>query len=86
MAFITVGRWGKDLAVRFPGDIARTAGLVEGERVEIETRAGEVILRRAVPHVALEELFSGRSPEEWRAEYAGAYDWGPDLGRERAEE
>ena len=86
MTHITVGRWGKNLAVRFPGDIARAAGLTEGERVEIETRGGEIVLRRAVPHFTLEELFRGRSPEEWRAEYAGAYDWGPDVGRERVEE
>ena len=51
MTHITVGRWGKNLAVRFPGDIARAAGLIEGERVEIETRGGEIVLRRVVPHL-----------------------------------
>jgi antitoxin MazE len=86
MTHITVGRWGKNLAVRFPGDIARAAGLTEGERVEIETRGGEIVLRRVAPHFTLEELFRGRSPEEWRTAYAGAYDWGPDVGRERVEE
>jgi hypothetical protein len=25
-------------------------------------------------------------PEEWRAAYAGAFDWGPDVGREVVEE
>ena len=54
MTRITVGRWGKSLAVRFPGDIARAAGLTEGERVEIETRGGEIVLRRVVPHFTLE--------------------------------
>jgi antitoxin MazE len=86
MTHIIVGRWGKNLAVRFPGGIARAAGLTEGERVEIETHGGEIVLRRVVPHFTLEELFRGRSPEEWRAAYAGAYDWGPDVGRERVEE
>jgi antitoxin component of MazEF toxin-antitoxin module len=86
MAHITVGRWGKNLAVRFPGDVARAAGLREGERVEIETRPGEIVLRRPVPHFALEDLFRGRSAAEWRREYADAYDWGPDVGRERVEE
>ena len=56
MTHITVGRWGKNPAVRFPGDIARAAGLTEGERVEIETRGGEIVLRRVVPHFTLEEL------------------------------
>ncbi len=86
MTRITIGRWGKNLAVRFPGDIARAAGLTEGERVEIETRGCEIVLRRVVPHFTLEELFRGRSPEEWRADYAGAYDWGPDVGREGVDE
>jgi antitoxin MazE len=86
MAHITVGRWGKNLAVRFPGDIARAAGLTEGERIEIESRDGEIVLRRAVPRFTLEELFRGRSPDEWRADYADAFDWGPDVGRERIEE
>jgi antitoxin component of MazEF toxin-antitoxin module len=86
VSHITVGRWGKNLAIRFPGDIARAAGLCEGERVEIETRGSEIIIRRVLPHFTLEELFRGRTPEEWRAEYARAFDWGPDLGREIVEE
>ncbi len=36
----------------------------------------------ADPRITLEKLFRGRSAGEWRAEYAGAFDWGPDLGRE----
>jgi antitoxin MazE len=86
MAHITVGRWGKNLAVRFPREIAQSAGLSEGEQVEIATEDGAIVIRRAAPHFTLEELFRGRSPEEWRAAYAGAYDWGPDLGREIVEE
>jgi hypothetical protein len=31
-------------------------------------------------------LFAGKAPEEWRAAYASAYDWGPDVGREAVEE
>jgi antitoxin MazE len=86
MSHVTVGRWGKNLAIRFPGDIARAAGLGEGEQVEIEARGSEIIIRRVAPQFTLEELFRGRSAEEWRAEYAGSFDWGPDLGREIVEE
>ena len=86
MTYVTVGRWGKNLAVRFPGDVAKAARLTEGERVEIEARDGEIILRRVVPHFSLNELFRGRTPAEWRASYAGAYNWGPDVGREIVEE
>jgi antitoxin MazE len=86
MSHITVGRWGKNLAVRFPGEIATASGIREGEQVEIEARGDEIVIRRAVPRFSLEELFRGRSAAEWRAEYAGAYDWGPDVGREIIEE
>lgn len=86
MSHITVGRWGKSLALRVPGDIASETGLREGERVEIEARDGNIVIRRVAPRFTLEELFAGKSAEEWRDAYAGAYDWGPDVGREIVEE
>lgn len=86
MSNVTVGRWGKNLAIRFPGDIAKAVGLGEGEHVEIETRGSEIVIRRATPRFTLAELFRGRNPEEWRAEYSGAFDRGPDLGREVVDE
>jgi antitoxin component of MazEF toxin-antitoxin module len=82
MAQVTVGKWGKKLAIRFPVEIAKAAGLNEGERLEVEAKGGNIFIRRSVPHVSLEELFQGKRPEEWRAIYAEAYDWGPDVGRE----
>jgi antitoxin MazE len=85
MAQATVGKWGKNLAVRFPGEIVKASGLRDGERVEIETQEGIIIIRRAAPQFALEELFAGKSAEEWRSLYAGAFDWGPDVGREIVE-
>jgi antitoxin MazE len=83
---VTVGKWGKNLAVRIPGKIVKAAGLSDGERVDIETHDGNIVIRRAIPQFTLEELFQGKSPEQWRAVYAGAYDWGPDIGREVVEE
>ena len=77
---------GKSLAIRLPGEILKVAGLSSGERLEIETHDREIVIRRAVPHFALEELFLGKSPEEWRVGYAGAFDWGPDVAREFVEE
>jgi antitoxin MazE len=44
------------------------------------------VIHRLVPQFTLEELFRGKSPEEWRAAYKGAFDWGPDIGREAIEE
>jgi antitoxin MazE len=83
---VIVGKWGKNLAIRLPSEIVRDAGLNNGERLDIETRDGEIIIRRAVPRFTLEQLFRGKNPEEWRAAYAGAFDWGPDVGREVVDE
>jgi antitoxin component of MazEF toxin-antitoxin module len=41
---------GKSLAIRLPGEILKVAGLSSGERLEIETHDGEIVIRRAVPH------------------------------------
>jgi len=46
MAQVTVGKWGKNLAIRLPGEIARTAGVVNGESVDISTRNGDIVIRR----------------------------------------
>jgi len=76
MAKVTVGRWGNNLAVRLPGEIVDAIKLRDGEQVEIEAHDGEVMIRRVRQRVSLEDLFRGRSPDEWRSDYAGAYDWG----------
>src|SRR5271168_1650118 len=86
MSHSTVGKRGKNLAVRLPGDVAREVGLREGEQVEIETQDGAIVIRRAAPGFTLDEVFCGRSPKAWRAAYAGAFDWGDDVGREVVEE
>ncbi len=84
---MTVGRWGKNLAVRFPGDVAKAARLTEGERIEIEARDGEIVLRRVVPAALPWRSCSAAAlqPSGGRPT-AGAYDWGPDVGREIVEE
>lgn len=46
MTKATIGTWGKSLAVRVPADVARLAGLSEGEAVEIETVNGDIVIRR----------------------------------------
>src|SRR2546428_5735861 len=49
LANATVGKWGKNLAVRFPLEIVRAAGLRDGERVEIEARGSDIVIRRPDP-------------------------------------
>jgi antitoxin MazE len=82
MSQVIVGRWGKNLAIRVPNEIVDAIGLNDGDRVEFEPKDGELVIRRTVPRVSLKQLFDGRTSEEWRAEYAGTFDWGPELGRE----
>jgi antitoxin component of MazEF toxin-antitoxin module len=86
MSQATVGKWGRDLAIRLPSDIVTATRLSDGERVEIEAHDGDIVIRRAGPSVTLEQLFQGKSPAEWRAAYAGAFEWGSDMGREAVEE
>lgn len=56
--------------------------LRDGERMESEVHDNDAVIRRPQQRVSLEGLFRGRSPDEWRADYAGFYDWGADIGRE----
>ena len=86
MSQAVIGRWGKSLAVRIPGEIAAAAGVGDGERVEIEMRDGDIVIRRSLPRFNLEELFRGKTPQEWRKAYSDAFDWGPDVGREVVDE
>jgi antitoxin MazE len=46
MSQATVGRWGKNLAIRIPVGIAKAAGLSDGERVEIDMQDGDLVVRR----------------------------------------
>lgn len=85
MSRAIIGKWGRSLAVRIPGEVATAAGIDEGQRVEIEALDGNVLIRRVAPRFTLQHLFDGKNPEEWRRIYAGAYDWGPDIGREIVE-
>ena len=41
-----VGRWGKNLAIRFPAEVAEAARLIDGERVEIAVADDAVVIRK----------------------------------------
>ena len=86
MSKVTVGKWGKNLAIRFPGEIVKAVDIRDGEKLEIETRDGDIVVRRPAPRFTLKELFRGKSSKDWRVAYAGAFDWGPDVGREIVKE
>jgi len=57
-----------------------------GRRDGAKDSAGAVARRRSAADQALEELFKGKLPSQWRADYKDAFDWGPDVGRERVED
>ena len=86
MTQATLGRWGKSLAVRLPQEVASAFSLQEGDLVEIAAEGDSITIRRAKPRYTLQDMFAGKSPEEWRALYAGSYEWGPDIGREVIDE
>ena len=86
MARAVVGRWGKNLAIRFPTDIAKAAGLGDGQWVEIVSARDAIVIRKVKAEETAESMFAGKSPQAWRAMYRGAYDWGSDRGRERVDE
>ena len=46
MPHSVVGRWGKNLAIRVPMEVARAAGLIDGEKVEVEAQDGDIVVRR----------------------------------------
>jgi antitoxin component of MazEF toxin-antitoxin module len=64
MSEVTVGRWGKSLAIRLPSDIARALGVEDGERVEVEHQNGDIVIRRtasrakAAAQEAVEEIIA----------------------------
>jgi antitoxin MazE len=78
---VVVGKWGANLAVRLPRDIAATAGFGSGTPVEVEARRGEVVIRALPARYTLDELLAGVTPEAMRE----AFDWGDDVGREAVE-
>ncbi len=46
MSEVIVGKWGKNLAIRVPIEIARGLGLSDGEAVEIAAVDGDIHIRR----------------------------------------
>lgn len=48
MSQVIVGKWGKNLAIRVPSEVARALSLSDGEPVEIEAQDGDIVIRRPV--------------------------------------
>lgn len=52
MSQVIVGKWGKNLAIRVPHEIAQKLGLSEGEPVEIAAEAGDIVIHRQAAKAA----------------------------------
>jgi len=46
MAKALIGRWGKNLGVRFPTEIERAMDLKPGEEIEFEKNGPDLVIRR----------------------------------------
>src|SRR5208283_1877852 len=72
MSHTILGRWGKNLALRLPPEVASELSMREGERVEIVTGPDQIVIRRARPRYTPDELFAGKSPSEWQNIFSNA--------------
>ncbi len=46
MAKVTVGKWGKNVALRMPAEILKATGLKIGEEVEIKVQDRKIVVSR----------------------------------------
>ena len=71
-------RWGNSVAVRIPKKIAETAGLAEGDELDVKASAGVILIEKKVKTPSIEELCSRIT----RANKHEIVDWGQPLGKE----
>jgi antitoxin MazE len=60
---VTLSRWGDSLAIRIPKDVLDAAGMHEGDRLEIVSERGYLVLRPQTVRPSLDELIGGITPE-----------------------
>ncbi len=65
MAHVTLGRWGKSLAVRIPLDLAQAAGWSDGERLDVRAEGDSIVIHRPAARAQTE---AQRAAEEIIAE------------------
>lgn len=70
-----VSKWGDDLVVKIPQEVAEELGIFEGRPVELDP--GEPLKMRK-SHYKPEELLEGITPENYHPEV----DWGHPVGKE----
>ena len=71
-------KWGNSLAVRIPKPVVEEARFKEGDFLEIETREGQIELRRVSTLPTLAKLVAQITPENRYSEVST----GPEVERE----
>ena len=72
-----IARWGNSLAVRLPKAAVESAGLREGDLVDVHEADGELRIARA-ERVDIESLIAALRPETFHE----LVDWGGPVGEE----
>ncbi len=85
MTEVSVSKWGNSGAIRLPKAIMDGLGLKYGEKVTLNLRDGEGVIkkiktRKLAP--TIEELVAEMNRLGWENE-PESVDWGPDVGSER---
>jgi antitoxin MazE len=77
---LTVKKWGNNLGVRIPADIAAAVRLTVDQRVQVSARGDAIVIEPARrQRYRLDELLAGITP---RTKHDAA-DFGPAVGKER---
>lgn len=84
---VKISKWGDDVAVRLPKEVAARHGIVPGMELDVVCSPTQVRLALGEPEITLESLIArcqayldnGGSPPE-------TVDWGPDVGSERIDD
>jgi antitoxin MazE len=54
MAKVTIGKWGKNAALRMPVEIMKATGLKIGEEVEVNAQGRQIVVTRRSPEAQAE--------------------------------
>jgi len=76
---IQLTRWGNSLGMRIAKELASRLGLLEGARVKVQAEANRIVITLPRPKYRMEDLVADMTHDNLRQ----AFDWGPDVGRER---
>lgn len=79
---VQISKWGNSLGLRLPKALAEHIGAREGQKLTIVADGARLIIEPAAQRPRLADLLVNMTPDAMRA----AFDWGEDVGRERADD